>query len=334
MSKEKPIDAVVLWVDGSDPEWRKEKAKYEGSFCETSIDDCRFREWGLFKYWFRCIEENLPWIRMVHLVTNGQRPVFINTSHEKLHMVKHSDIMSEEYLPTFSSRAIEMNIHRIEGLSEHFIYFNDDMYVMQPMRENDFFKKELPLYEGLEAIPRATNPEDTYFHSVYNSISVINKNFRKRDVLKHNFFKFYNLKYGFDVFRNIALLPWDTFPCFTNRHLPIPFLKGFFREVWEAEPELCKLTSSHRFKDYSDLNQYVFRYWGIASGKFYPIHTDGQAYHLASADIHTVIDEIQKGKHKMLCINDGKGIVDFESKTRRIVEAFEKRFPKKSSFEK
>lgn len=334
MSKEKPIDAVVLWVDGSDPEWRKEKAKYEGTFCEISTDDCRFREWGVFKYWFRGIEKNLPWIRTVHLVTNGQLPDFINTECKKLHLVKHSDIMHKEHLPTFSSRAIEMNIHRIEGLSEQFIYFNDDMYSMRPMKKSDFFRNGLPRYEGLEALPRAANRKDTYFHSVYNSISVINMHFRKREVLKRNFFKFYNLRYGADVLRNIALLPWETFASFTNRHLPMPFLKEFFREVWEAEPELCELTSSHRFKDYTDLNQYVFRYWGIASGKFYPIHTDGKAYHLATADIDVVIDEIMNGRQKMLCINDGMGIVDLEAKVRRIVEAFEKRFPEKSSFEK
>jgi len=78
MLKEKPIDAVVLWVDGSDPEWLKEKAKYAGQKWDPLTSECRYREWGVFKYWFRALEQNMPWIRTVHLVTNGQLPSFIN----------------------------------------------------------------------------------------------------------------------------------------------------------------------------------------------------------------------------------------------------------------
>lgn len=333
MLNDKPIDAVVLWVDGSDPEWRKEKAKYEGTFCETSTDDCRFREWGVFKYWFRGIEKNLPWIRTVHLVTNGQLPDFINKECEKLHLVKHSDIMSAEHLPTFNSRAIEMNIHRITGLSEHFIYFNDDTYVMQSMKESDFFKKGLPIYEGLESILQGRTTNGTYIHSILNCMAVINKHFRKYDVLKNNLTKFYNIRYGLDNFRNLMLLPWNAFGCFTNRHLPMPFLKSFYEQVWDAEPEICQLTSSHRFKDYPDVNQYLFRYWGIVTGQFYPGHTNGYAFHLANADIDVVVKEILYGKNKMLCINDGIGIQDLEVKVQRILDAFKNRFPSKCSFE-
>lgn len=334
MSKEKPIDAVVLWVDGSDPEWLKEKAKYAGQKWDTLTSECRYREWGVFKYWFRALEQNMPWIRTVHLVTNGQLPSFINIDCKKLHLVKHSDIMPEQYLPTFSAEAIEINIHRIKDLSEQFVYFNDDMYIMKPMKEKEFFFKGLPCYEGLEALYRSSVLGDNYWHLILNDIAVVNKHFRKYNVLRRHFSKFYNLKYGVDNFRNILLLPWPDFQLFTNRHLPMPFLKESFVQVWEKEPEVCNLTTSHRFKDYRNINQYVFRYWGIAAGRFHPIHTDGKAYHLASADINVVIDEILNGKQKMLCINDGNGIVDLEAKVRRIVEAFEKRFPEKSSFEK
>ena len=333
MFVDKPIDAVVLWVDGSDKEWQKEKAKYMGGQCKSSLDECRFREWGIFKYWFRAIEKNIPWIRTVHLVTNGQLPNFIDVNCPKLHLVKHLDIIPQEYLPTFSSRAIEVNIHRIEGLSDQFIYFNDDTYVMNPMKETDFFKGGLPRYEGLEALPRTVDAHDTYFHSVFNDGCIINKHFQKYKVFKKHFSKFFNLRYGVDNLRNLALLPWNTFQCFTNRHMPMPYLKQFYDAVWEAEPEILQMTTSHRFREYSDVNQHVFRYWGIASGMFHPIHTDGQAYHLASADIDMVIRDILKGKKKMLCINDGRGITNLETKIKRIVEAFDTRFPQKSCFE-
>ena len=336
MSGQEPVDAVVLWVDGSDPEWQKEKAKYSNkNITELSADTCRFREWGTFKYWFRAIEKNIPWIRKVHLVTCGHVPEFINTKCDKLNFVKHSDFIPIEWLPTFSSRTIEINLHRISGLAEHFIYFNDDMYIMNPMHLDDFFHKGLPCYEGLEGTLSSCKADgDTYIHSILNCISVINKHFSKYEVLKRHFSKFFNIRYGFDNFRNLFLLPWNTLSSFSNRHVPMPFLNKFFFQVWDAEPIICEKTSSHRFKDYSDINQYVFRYWGIASGDFYPRHTDGKAFTMGSDDINTMICEILSKKRKMLCINDDYNIANFEEKRLKIIDALEHVFPEKCSFEK
>ena len=203
------------------------------------------------------------------------------------------------------------------------------------MRESDFFQKGLPCYEGLEGVLHCASTNDTYFHSVLNSISVVNKHFRKYEVIKKHFFKFYNIKYGVDNLRNIMLLAWNAFPGFTNRHLPMPFLKTFYEQVWAAEPDICELTTSHRFKDFSDVNQYVFRYWGIASGLFYPIHTKGKTFHIASDNnINGVVQEKITGKNKMICVNDGYNIENFELKRKAICNAFEQKFPVKSSFEK
>lgn len=336
MKDSEPIDVVVLWVDGNDLEWQKEKAKYSNkTFSELSADICRFREWGTFKYWFRAIEKNIPWIRKVHLVTCGQIPDFIDTKCEKLNLVKHSDFIPAKWLPTFSSRAIEVNLHRIDGLAEKFIYFNDDMYIMAPMKLDDFFYKGQPCYEGLEELlhTRRVNG-DTYVHSLLNCISVINKHFRKHEVEKKYFSKFFNFRYGLDIFRNLLLLPWNNFASFTNRHLPMPFLKKFFYEVWEREPEICELTSSHKFKDYTDINQYVFRYWGIASGEFYPSHTDGKMFVMGDQDVDAIVYEILNRSRKMLCINDDYNIDNFEEKRDRIIDALNTVFPEKCSFEK
>ena len=87
------IDFVVLWVDGSDPVWQAEKAKYQGKTLDDSNAVNRFRDWGLMPYWFRAVERFAPWVRKIHFVTCGHVPAFLNLAHPKLHHVKHADFL-------------------------------------------------------------------------------------------------------------------------------------------------------------------------------------------------------------------------------------------------
>ena len=132
------IDFVVLWVDGNDPVWQTEKAGFSPEKVTDANDDNRYRDWGLMRYWFRAVEKYAPWVRKVHFVTWGHLPSFLNVNSPKLHIVRHEDYMPSEWLPTFSSHSLEMNIHRIPGLAEHFVYFNDDMFLTRPMKKTDF----------------------------------------------------------------------------------------------------------------------------------------------------------------------------------------------------
>ena len=174
------IDIVILWVDGSDPAWLEEKSKYTPPAAKDSNSANRYRDWGLLPYWFRCIEKHAPWVRKVHFVTWGHVPAFLNLNAPKLHVVKHTDFIPAEYLPTFSSHAIEMNIHRIPDLAEHFIYFNDDMFLLRPMTEEDFFRNGFPCTCGRE-VPWAFNGNvGIWEHAVANNLGFINKHFSKR----------------------------------------------------------------------------------------------------------------------------------------------------------
>ena len=96
--KDLDIDIVFPWVDGSDPVWQESKLSYSS----LSADDkeIRYRDWGLLKYIFRGIDQNLPWIRKVHFITCGHLPDWLNTDCSKLHIVKHSDYIPSEWLPT------------------------------------------------------------------------------------------------------------------------------------------------------------------------------------------------------------------------------------------
>lgn len=133
MTQEK-IDFVVTWVDGADPVWLSRKKAYLKDklgvdMGDESVEDGddRYRDFGLFKYWFRSIEKYAPWVNKIFLITDRQIPEWLDVNHPKIRWVNHDEFIPKEYLPTYSSPAIELNFHRIEELSENFVYFNDDV---------------------------------------------------------------------------------------------------------------------------------------------------------------------------------------------------------------
>src|SRR5699024_8623571 len=146
------IDFVIIWVDGNDPEWQEDKFKYSE---DTDGDkrNIRFRDWDNLQYWFRAVENYAPWVNKVHFVTWGHLPEWLNIEHPKLNIVNHKDFLNKDNLPVFNSCAIEINIHRIPGLAEKFVYFNDDTFLTHPVKPTDFFKNGLPRDE---AIPHPT----------------------------------------------------------------------------------------------------------------------------------------------------------------------------------
>ena len=129
------IDFVLTWVDNTDPIWQEQfnfyKSKTPNANKSNAADVSRFRDWGLLKYWFRSIEMYTPWVRKIFFVTCGQHPSWLNTDNQRLVLVDHKDYIPKQYLPCFSSRPIELNFHRINDLSEYFIYFNDDEFVLK-----------------------------------------------------------------------------------------------------------------------------------------------------------------------------------------------------------
>ena len=126
------IDAVYTWVDGSDPVWNKkkiERANQLGITLTTSENIARFADNDELKYSLRSIQKFAPWINKIYIVTDNQVPKWLNLDNKKLVIVDHSEIFDDNsFLPTFSARSIETNLHRIKGLEEHFIYINDDMF--------------------------------------------------------------------------------------------------------------------------------------------------------------------------------------------------------------
>lgn len=336
-SGKQKYDIVIPWVDGGDPEWLKEKNHYaclEGKATTTDNSETRFRDWDTIRYFFRSIEKNMPWVNKVHFITWGHLPEWMNPECKKLNIVNHRDYIPEKYLPTFSSHTIELNIHRIKGLSQQFIYFNDDIVVLQKTKEEDFFRNGLPCDFGI-LTPLLSSHRFSVQDTGLTDIEIINDHFKKKDVIGRNPFKWFNLCYGAHVFKTMTMMPYPIFSNFYGRHVCNSFDKRTFEEVWEKEAVILDSTSMHKFRTRRDVNQWLIRDWQLASGKFAPISPERGRYYALKNDNSKIIRDIVNRRCKVICINDNgvEEIVDFEKSKREIIQALDTVFPDKSSFE-
>jgi len=295
------IDFVITWVDGSDPEWLKEKKEYL-----PDTDPKRFRDWELLKYWFRGVEKFAPWVNKVHFITWVHLSEFLNTDHPKLNIVKHEDYLNEEYLPTFNSNAIELSMHKIKGLSEHFVYFNDDTFIIKEVAKNDFFEKGLPKDVAI-LNPIIPKKYESISGVMLNNIGIINQNFSFRSSFKKNWTKWFNLKYKRLLPLNFLFQPWNSVIGLYQQHLPASFLKSTMEEVWDLEYDVLCETSKRKERDNKkDVNQWLFKEWLVMQGKFQPRNIDFGKYIMI--ENRDSIEKFRKAKKnsvtKVVCLND------------------------------
>lgn len=331
------IDFVILWVDGSDPEWQKEKAAYQFEKTTENNSANRYRDWGLLPYWFRAVEQFAPFVRKVHFVTWGHLPFFLNLNAPKLHVVRHDEFIPGEYLPTFSSHAIEMNIHRIPDLAEHFVYFNDDMFMLRSFQPEDFFQNGLPCTYGGEVPIELIGNIGTWQHAAVNNLGIINAHFSKRESIAKYGKKYRNRLYRWkDNIRTFVLekLYPDYFTGFKNLHAPAAYLKSTFQEIWNAEPEKLNSTCSDRFRKSDNVNQWVALWWQVASGQFSPAVIDNLVMKISESTIDELCMTIEKQSHDYICLNDPEEEIDFVSLSARLQHSFANILPDRSSFEK
>lgn len=185
------IDFVIPWVDNSDQEWIKKRAEFSNE--DTGFmnrNDSRYRDLGLLRYWFRAVDLYAPWVNKIHFVTYGHYPDWLNLDHPKINLVKHEDYIPSDYLPTFSSHPIELNLHRIAGLADFFVYFNDDVFVNAPVTPKDFFSRGLPKDVAVRSIPVIGNSGNICM----NEINIINRELDFWVSFKKNIFKWLNYR--------------------------------------------------------------------------------------------------------------------------------------------
>lgn len=332
------IDFVVLWVDGNDPDWKAEKANYCHDSSGNGADKNRFRDWDLMRYWFRGVEQFAPFVNKIYFVTWGHIPSWLNTSAEKLVIVKHEDFIPEECLPTFNSNAIEIYLHRIPGLSEQFVLFNDDMFLTAVCKKDDFFHKGLPREYAFLDAPSSELVKDSFPHILMNNGAIINSTFNKKDVLRRYRTKFFALVYGKDLLRNILLAPLKNFSCFRSPHNPIPHLKSTYDILWELEPECLNRTGHHRFRSPRDVSHWVMKDYRLCTGQFVPKKSSvHKTFELGVDPLSKIVQAIKKQSYQTICLNDSFDLFseeEFEFQKQAIQGAMDVILPNRSIYER
>ena len=330
------IDIVLPWVDEKELTWQNSKKRFdEGKGLEAS--NLRFQCWDNLHLWFRAIETCMPWVNKIFLITCGHTPAFLDLNNPKVRLVTHDEYIPKEYLPTFNSNTIEMNIHRIEDLSENFILFSDDVFPLRSIHEEYFFKDDMVCDEAVEniitttsfgAVSRATR------YAQVNNMFIINKYFKKKEVQAKNWDKWYCEDYGDRLERTKACAYWYDFPGFYDPHMANAMKKSTLAHLWELEPDAMDAGSRDRFRGAADVTQYLIRYWQLCTGDFWPRRTQGKVYFPTINSYKEVVDAIDNRSYQMISFNENCTPEEFEIMKSEINASLERLFHNRSSFEK
>ncbi|MBR5850729.1 MAG: Stealth CR1 domain-containing protein [Alistipes sp.] len=323
------IDFVILWVDGADPAWQQE---FRAARCAEGTDSSviRYRDWGTLRYWFRTVEQFASWVRKIHFITWGHLPAWLDTTHPKLHIVHHTDFIPQEWLPTFNSNAIELNLHRIEDLAEHFVLFNDDTFLTRPCREEDLFRGGMPCDMARLSVVRPSSVSSI----ILNNLALINQQHTRKSLNRH-LGKWLAPCYGLsNLLKTLSLLPWSFYPAFYDPHQPQPYRKSDFVRAWKLWGEALSTTCSHPFRSTSDLSHWLIRYDNLCRGSFAPRSLrDCGLIDLSDTMIESATRHIASAKWRMICLHDHEEVADFERSAEKLQAAFEQLVPEKSSYE-
>ena len=292
------MDVVITYVDGNDLVWKQDYEKTTN----VPVMEKRFRDWGTLKYLLRGIETKMPYIRNVYLVVShpSQVPSWADVS--QLNIVLHKDIIPQEFLPTFNCNPIEMHLHRIPGLDEEYLYFNDDMFPVGECRPEDFFRNGRPVIG--------------YYRHLFAS-GMYKKICRNSDRLAR---------------RALGLKP----SCFFTRpqHICSPMLKSQCEELYAMVKEEIRKTSAARTRTEENLNQYLFLDYMNYKGMVINEKISNKHFSVAVASPESLRDFLHNPTRNMVCINDVHlSESRYEQLRGAILAAFDSTFPEKSRFE-
>jgi hypothetical protein len=280
----RPIDAVLTWVDHTDPQWQSSYAAARRAMGDVHTDATaatRFRNNDELRFALRSLHNYAPWIRRIHIFTNCRPPAWLDTAHDKIVFVSHADVMPPGILPTFNSHVIESYLHDIPGLSEHFLYLNDDFFVMKPARPADFFHQAGQSYARLEDYGVVSGTCDAADPDYMNAA-----------------------RSGADLIREaLGFVPTQL-----HRHVPYALRKSVLSEMerlWQAPYAAFRINA---FRGANDLNIPSFLYHHFAIGTGQAMVKQDQSVLIKSNDIATQaarFDRAVQADTAFVCINEG-----------------------------
>ena len=292
------MDIVITYVDGNDPVWKRDYEKYTN----VPVMEKRFRDWGTLRYLLRGIERHMPFIRNVFLVVShpSQVPEWVDL--DNLKVVLHSEFIPAELLPTFNCNPIEMHLHLIKGLDEEYIYFNDDLFPVADCRPEDFYKDDKAILG---------------FSRHWFSSGIFKTICRNSDTHA----------------RKLLGLP-KSCRFVRPQHSCQPMFRSLCTKVYDALKDDI-LRSLTRTRTARNLNQYLYLDYAFYSGRIIPERISCKHFSVAFTSASKLRSFIANPSRKFMCINDVRLSKErFDVMQDAILTAFEKKFPKKSRFEK
>lgn len=292
------MDIVITYVNGNDPVWQKDYEK----FTKVPVMEKRFRDWGTLQYLLRGIEKHMPFIRKVFLVVShrSQIPEWVDESN--LNVVLHEDFVPQEYLPTFNCNTLEMNLHRIKGLDEQYLYFNDDLFPVRDCKPGDFYR------DGKSLIG---------FTKHYWGTGMFKQICRNSDALARK-------ALGMPASRSFI----------RPQHICAPMLKSECEKMSSivAEDIAASYTRTREGRNY---NQYMFTDYLFYQGKALSEKISSKHLSVAVSSASRIRKAIEAPSRNLICINDVRlSEKRYEKLRNTVIDAFEKKFPQKSRFEK
>lgn len=313
-----PIDFVYTWVNGSDPEWQSRRDAALGRVDPTvrlsdqATNDARFVSRDELRYSLRSVAAFAPWVRRIYLVTDRQVPAWLDVEDERLVVVDHAEIFRDKNaLPVFNSHAIESQLHHIEGLSEHFVYFNDDVFLGRPVAPSFFFHSNgiARYFPSKALLPMGSRtPVDT-------PVAASGKN-------------------------NRALIEAMTGKSIAAkmRHVPHAMRRSVLAEIEERYDELVAATARHKFRHPDDLAiaSSLVHYYGYATGRAVPGDLDYDYVDLAQASSPRRLNRfLAERRFQVFCLNDTTSEPsEFARQTAMLNWFLEGYFPVPSPFER
>ena len=313
------IDIVVTYLNERDEKWQKdfsywkEREIREGRAIASNrqaFGEERTREWDIFKYWFRGVENNCPWVRKVFVVVQNERhtPIWLNLDNPKLRVVYHDEFIPKELLPTFNAMTIGMYISNIPDLADNYIMCDDDFYFLNYIKEDRFFKDNRPVhinncmrYELYNDM--LLQKSDGVFYSILNNNLEFEKRFMGNNLVK----------YGFS-------------------HLPAARKKSFEQKILkEYKDEIFLANVVSKFRNPKNLCNYMFDDLLKICGEAV---LGDPYYNCGYCTLKSTVDFNGWETLDMVCFNDTEQLDNYEITKKNLIKFFEKVFPSKSSFER
>ncbi|WP_265691077.1 stealth family protein [Streptomyces griseolus] len=308
-----PVDAVYTWVDGDDPAWKQRKASAKGEvYHAESASDARFISRDELRYSVRSLHMFAPWIANVYIVTDDQVPAWLREDVPGVRVVSHREIFRNGAdLPTFNSHSIESQLHHIKGLSEHFLYFNDDMFIGRLVTPHAFFTPNgtARYFPSRNRIPQGP---------VVETDTPVDAACKNNRALLH------------ERFGRVITQPME--------HIPYALRRSAMEEAERDFPQAWARTAASRFRAMTDLSttSSFGLYYAALTGRAQPGSMPFTYLQLAVPDLADRLQRLLDGRDQdSFCLNDAFSTPEDIEAQQELLDGFlDAYFPVPSPYER